>query len=151
MAKKNNNNAEKYKTSDQRKKLCKQWCKHLSDGYSKDSFPQCDIDTFKRYSKKYPKDFDAHEIDMAERRQMFKWEKRLATSADTGKGNANSIKFGLENINKWENKRKHGYDPDAPPPLPPAPIINNHIDLSGLKTKDLKALDDIAKRISKDT
>ena len=142
-------NGEKFKTSAQRKALCKQWCKHLSDGFSRESFPYCDPQTFRKYAKSFPKDFPADNITQADRRQKLKWEKRLAKCADGGKGNANSIKFGLEVINKWKATKKiqHGSDPENPLPAVPAPIINNSVDLSGLSVKELKELRRIGKKV----
>ncbi|MCK4815338.1 hypothetical protein KA005_06175 [bacterium] len=150
-AKKNNKYAEKFETPAKRKKLCKQWCEHLSEGFTRESFPYCDPDTFKRYIKKYPKDFDKHLIEEAKANQQLKWEKRLAKHADGGKGSATSIRFGLEMVSGFKTKVEHSYDKDAPPPPPPAPVINNHIDLSQIPTEDLRTLRDIAKRVSKST
>lgn len=73
-AHKGNAYAKKFKTPAQRKKMCKAWCAHISKGFSKESFPLCDPQTFKKYAQKYPKEFDTIKIQEAERQNRIFWE-----------------------------------------------------------------------------
>ena len=54
-----NNNAMKFKTPEKRKALCKKWCEHLAAGLTRDSFPDCDPQTFRKYCRLFPEDFNA--------------------------------------------------------------------------------------------
>lgn len=65
----------KWKTPEERKAVCKKYCKHLSQGLSEKSFPECDIKTIKRYVEDYPKDFPPDLIADAKRRGRLLWEK----------------------------------------------------------------------------
>jgi len=90
----------KFDTPEKRKQLCKDWCEHLGKGFTRECFPPCDPQTFKKYAKKFPEDFPKADRDEADRNQLIAWEERLHKNADKDTGNASSIKFGLMNINK---------------------------------------------------
>ncbi len=76
--------AEKFKTKEQRIALCEAWCKHLANGFSKESFLLCDPQTFRRYMAKYPQDFDTQKINEAERASRRFWE-QLGIEGTRGK------------------------------------------------------------------
>lgn len=109
-----NEYARKFKTPEQRTQLCADWCAHLRNGFTKESFPQCDPQTFKRYMKEFPDDFDVYAIAAAEREQKMRWEERIQKCADTGIGSASAIIFGLKNISNWRDKNEISMDPKNP-------------------------------------
>lgn len=88
----------RYRTPEARQALCKAWCDHLIKGFTRESFPKCDPQTFRKYAKEYPEDFDMEIIAEAERSQLLAWEARLANSAVNGKGAPAAIIYGLKNI-----------------------------------------------------
>lgn len=95
----------KFKTSEERKALCDDWCLHLTEGFTRESFPRCDPQTFRRYMRDFPDDFDTQKIKEAEAYQIMQWEKRLHRIADTNEGNATAVIFGLKNIAGWRDKQ----------------------------------------------
>ena len=75
-APKGNNYSKKFKTSKERKALCDAWCEHLVAGYSKESFPLCDPQTYRVYKEKYPNDFDTKKENKSMRMSRMYWEDR---------------------------------------------------------------------------
>lgn len=63
----------KYKTSEERKALCDKFCEHIRQGFTKQSFTECDHETFDTYREKYPDDFDSKKIKdaYADNRKKF--------------------------------------------------------------------------------
>lgn len=109
-----NNNAEKWKTPEERQKLCKAWCDHLEQGYSKDSFPLADEKTIRSYTEKYPVDFPSDALEQAERKNKLFWE-TIGINGTIGipikvnekyydKFNAQSWKFNMQNRLGWKDK-----------------------------------------------
>ncbi len=70
-----NNYALKFKTSEERQHLCDEFCKHMRQGLSKESFPHCDPQTLRRYMRDFPNDFDTEKMIEAERQGRLFWEK----------------------------------------------------------------------------
>lgn len=101
-----NTNSVKFKTPEDRQALCDAWCAHLNEGYSRESFPLCDPQTFRTYIKKYPEDFDRQKLRAADAMQQLKWEQRLASLAETNEGSAAATIFGLKNIAGWRDKHE---------------------------------------------
>ena len=64
------NNAEKWKTAEERILACEAYCKYLERGRSKMYYPEADENTIQRYIKKYPAEFRAEKIADAERRGL---------------------------------------------------------------------------------
>lgn len=64
----------KYKTSEERKALCQRYIDYIQTGRSKEYFPDCAIQTFERYVKDFPEDFDTEKIAEAERIGLGKLE-----------------------------------------------------------------------------
>ncbi len=100
----------RYKTPESRQKLCKAWCFHLSNGYTRESFPDCDPQTFRKYAREFPEDFNPHDLEVADRLQKLKWEEMIINIARTGKGNAGAVIFGIKNINGWRDRTEVGFD-----------------------------------------
>jgi hypothetical protein len=116
-----NQNALKYKTSEERLALCKKYCEHKRKGRTDASFVSCDMDTFNSYREKYPIDFPSDMINEAVRAGLERWETigddgttgepRLLKSPD-GKilqtvyrrFNANSYQFMMQNMFGWRIK-----------------------------------------------
>lgn len=95
----------KFKTSEERKDLCKKYCEHIEKGYSDESFPECDIDTLKKYMAEYPDDFQVFgaDVDRSKRiRRMF-WEKIgiLGTVGKLKGFSAKSWEFNMANRFGW--------------------------------------------------
>jgi len=103
-APKGSKNKEKFKTKQSRRELCNKWCEHLSNGLSKESFPYCDPQTFRRYLKLYPKDFDIEAIEQAERCNLLYWEKQGIDGMWGGKAfNPTAWIFNMKNRFKWKD------------------------------------------------
>lgn len=70
-----NTNRMKFKTHEQRRDLSEKYATHIRNGYSDESFLECDPQTLKRYMEEFPSDFDTDMIERAQRERMFFWEK----------------------------------------------------------------------------
>lgn len=111
-APKGNKYKEKFKTQEERQKLCDAWCEHLQNGYSKQSFPLCDYDTIERYVKLYPADFPADRLEKAMKINRMFWE-GLGIDGTKGKinnFNASSWKYNMANRFGWRDKQDHTSD-----------------------------------------
>lgn len=98
--------AEKFKTSQQRKKLLNDYIEHISAGFSDKSFIPCDMDTFSEYCKRYPNDFPTDIIEQNRRKRLLFWE-RIGIEGTTGKlagYNSRSWEFNMKNRFKWSEK-----------------------------------------------
>jgi hypothetical protein len=103
-APKGNNNAEKFKTPEERAELLAAVCKHLEEGLSKECFAECDWDTVERYMKEFPIEFPAKTIKAAHMRGMQFWEKVGKKQALTGEGSAAAWIFNMKNRYNWRDK-----------------------------------------------
>jgi hypothetical protein len=100
-----NNNAMKFKMSEERQALCQLYCDHMASGLSKDSFLYCDMQTLDRYVKDFPVDFDTKKMDEAERKGRLHWEKMGHEMAVSGQGNATVWIFNMKNRFKWTDRQ----------------------------------------------
>ena len=66
-----NINKMKYKTSEERKALCIQYVEHIRKGLSDNCFPECDMETLKKYMNNFPSDFDSDQIARARRERQL--------------------------------------------------------------------------------
>ena len=96
----------RYKTSEERQDLCRRYCGHIEKGYSDESFPDCDIDTLKRYITEHPEDFGADVGRSKRLRQLF-WERAgVAGTLGQIKGfNAKSWTFNMQNRFRWADRQ----------------------------------------------
>lgn len=62
-----NNFAMKWKTEEERRAACKEYCDYLRKGLPKEYYGPAGPETIKTYIKNYPMDFDTEEITRAER------------------------------------------------------------------------------------
>lgn len=101
-----NDYARKFPTPEARQQLCTDWCEHIASGYSKTSFPLCNIKTIKSYIDQFPEDFPPEKIERAEAENLYWWEK-------TGMGgmlgklpgfNAACWIFNMKNRHGWRDK-----------------------------------------------
>lgn len=120
-----NDYAMKYDTPEKRRQLCVEWCEHLRKGFTKESFTACDPQTFRRYAKDFPSDFDTDEIQKSEREGRFKWEQWgvLGTLGKIKNFNATCYKFNVSNRYGWVDKQQHANDPENPMPVASAVVI----------------------------
>lgn len=143
--------AERFKTPQERQEAFRLFCNHLGDGYSAKSFHfPCVENTIYNMMKAYPEEFDELLLNMAKAKSAYFWEHlgKLGIAGKIKDFNVAGWIWATKNRLSWVDKTQvqHLADPDAPPPLPaPAPIINN-INLSKMKTEDLKKLDEIITR-----
>ena len=102
-----NNYAMKFETPEARKELCRRFCEHVEGGLSKECFPDCDPQTFNRYVKDFPEDFDTALIEQAFRKGQCFWEQtgKEGTLGQIKGFNALSWKFNLQNRFDWRDKR----------------------------------------------
>jgi len=107
-APKGNNYAMKYKTPEERQELCRKYIEHIEQGFSDESFPECDEETLQRYIRDFPKDFGADQIMKAKKKRMLFWE-RVGKQGTIGqiKGfNAKSWEFNMKNRFRWTDRRE---------------------------------------------
>ena len=74
---------QKYDTPEKRQALYSAYCQHKREGFSDESFPQCDSETIKMLQEQCPEDFPQDEIRKAKREGRFEWEK-IGKSGATG-------------------------------------------------------------------
>jgi len=125
VAPKGNDYAMKFATSEDRRKLCEEWCKHIRNGYSKESFPLCDKKTFESYAKKFPRDFPADKREQACREGQLMWEQmgKMGTGGKLKGFNAMSYKFIIQNKYGWKDRQEIASDPEHPMPITSAVVI----------------------------
>ena len=105
-APKDNNFAMKWKTPEERQKLCDDFCAHLAEGFSIGAFPDADHKTIKRYARDFPEDFPAEKLEGAARRGRLYWEKMGKDGAE-GKiehFNATAWIFNMKNRVGWKDR-----------------------------------------------
>lgn len=117
---KGNTHAMKFKTSQERRALSVAYCSHVEQGFSDESFPECDMQTFKCYTEDFPLDFDTVEIEKSQRTRRLLWEK---AGLDGMMGripgfNATSWKFNMANRFRWRDRNdvtsdEHSLSADA--------------------------------------
>ncbi len=104
-----NDFAMKFKTPASRRKLCKDYIKHIESGLSDECFPECDPQTLKKYVELYPKDFDTDLMIKSRRMRRLFWEEMgLRGSNGKIKGfNAKSWEFNMKNrFKEWRDKHE---------------------------------------------
>lgn len=98
--------AAKFKSTFERKRLLKEYLKHIRSGFSDKSFALCDMDTFQSYCEKYPNDFPTDMIDHARRERLLFWEK-IGIDGTMGiirNFNSRSWEFNMKNRFRWSEK-----------------------------------------------
>ena len=99
-----NTNTLRFKTPEQRRALCEEYCNHLKSGKSKNSF-RIRPNTMGRYLKGFPEDFPPDDIDEAVAACAAAWEEiGLGVARGQIDGNASMTIFGLKNISGWRDK-----------------------------------------------
>lgn len=101
-----NTNAMKFKTAQARRALCTAYCAHVEQGLSDESFPECDMQTFKHYREEFPLDFGTVAIERSRRTRQLLWEK---AGLDGMMGrihgfNATSWRFNMANRFRWRDR-----------------------------------------------
>lgn len=102
-----NKNGEIAKTPESKNLLLENYIKHVTDGYSDESFPDCDMKTFRRYCEAYPVEFPADRIEEARRARQLIWE-QMGLEGMLGKYmsfNGMIWKFNMQNRFNWREKR----------------------------------------------
>jgi len=89
-----------------RRRACKDFCAHIADGFSIDSFPPADRKTLRYYAEQFPEDFPAEAIEEAARRGLLAWEKigRDGARGDLPKFNASAWSFNMKNRAGWRDR-----------------------------------------------
>src|SRR5258708_1723745 len=108
MAPAENNNALKFKTPEERQKLCLDYIAHVESGLSDECFPECDMQTLRSYLDRFQSDFDTDKISVAKRKRQLFWE-RLGRDGAMGTVdgfNAKSWTFNMQNRFGWREKRE---------------------------------------------
>jgi len=102
---KGNTNALKFKTPEDRAIMFHEYLNHIKTGYSKESFPMCDPQTFKKYLEDFPTEFDTDLLTEAEREGRKFWERMgISMSLGLAKGNPLSWIFNMKNRYHWKDK-----------------------------------------------
>lgn len=109
-APKGNNYNKKWKTPEERKRAFEALYNHLSQGYSKASFPLADWDTVEVYCKNHPEEFPPEKLKEAERNHRMFWERHGVDGmrGDIPGFNATAWIFNMKNRFKedWSDIRK---------------------------------------------
>ncbi len=113
-----NDNAAKAKTPEEMKFLFEKFCNHLRQGFSKDSFPDCDYRTIETMIAENPSVLQADMMKQAKRHGRMFWESigingtiGMKTAKVNGKEialknfNALSWKFNMQNRYGWHDKQ----------------------------------------------
>ncbi len=101
-------NNERYKTPEERMRAYKEFCEHISQGYSEDSF-HTSKKIFTRMFTVYPTEFTMdvlEELEAARRENLKFWEK-LGIGGSMGKlpgFNALAWKFNISNRHGWRER-----------------------------------------------
>lgn len=107
-AQKGNTLSMKYKTQAERQGLCDRYCAHISEGYSKESFVECDHKTVERYARDFPGDFPAEKLQAAFSASRLFWEK-AGLDGMFGKiegFNAPTWIFNMKNRHGWRDQKE---------------------------------------------
>lgn len=74
-------------------------CDHVAAGYSVASFPGADAGTLHYYTRQYPEDFPAWELQAAIRRGLLEWERigKAGSQGELAKFNATAWVFNMKN------------------------------------------------------
>lgn len=92
------------------KELIKLYVDHISQGYSKESFRDCDYRTIERHLSVYEADLQSEkkEMDKAYRNGRFEWESIGKRMAKNNEGNATAWIFNMKNRypDEWSDKVK---------------------------------------------
>ena len=104
-----NTNNKKFKTPESRKKLCRDYIKHIETGLSDECFPECDPQTLRKYMAEFPSDFDINLMTRAKRMRRLFWE-QMGIDGTRGKlkrFNAKSWDFNMKNrFKEWRDKQE---------------------------------------------
>lgn len=100
-------NTEAEYTEDEMKAIIVKYCVHLAEGYSKESFIDCEYHAIERHIAKYPSVYDTEKrlIKAAERKGRFWWEERGKKGLMVGKRfNATVWIFNMKNrYEEWKD------------------------------------------------
>ena len=90
---------------DDRRKLFQKLIQHVSQGFSKDSFPEVTRKTLNRLFECYPDEFDEEEYHIALNKGMHFWE-NVGRKQSTGEclGNSSAWKFNMSARYGWSDK-----------------------------------------------
>jgi hypothetical protein len=89
----------------ERRKLFKALCDHLSEGLSIESFSEVTDHTIYRYLKQFPEEFDKDELDIAKKKGRVWWESiGKAQSSGNCIGNSRSWYYNMANRYGWREK-----------------------------------------------
>jgi len=108
-APKGNTLAERYKSDEEKQEIYRQYCEHLSKGYSKESFVPCDYRTVESYVEKYPDVLPPEKMQQALRKGQLWWEKTgmggMLGKLD-GPFSSGTWVFNMKNRYGWTNKQE---------------------------------------------
>jgi hypothetical protein len=96
----------KWPTAASRQKACEEFCAHVSQGYSIESFPSADRKTIRYYAEQFPEDFPADKLEEAARRGLLEWERigKEGAKGDLAKFNASAWTFNMKNRAGWRDR-----------------------------------------------
>ena len=89
----------------ERRKIFKELCNHVAQGYSLDCFGPLGLDSIHKYLKVYPDEFVREELDNAIREGKIYWETIGRRQADGScLGNSRSWYYNMVNRYNWHEK-----------------------------------------------
>lgn len=89
----------------ERKKIFKNLCRHVEQGFSLESFPELSDVTILKYLSLYPEEFIQEELDESKRRGRVNWE-AIGRKQATGEcmGNSRSWYYNMANRYGWRER-----------------------------------------------
>ena len=104
-----NTTAERYQSDEEKQAIYRQYCEHLSKGYSKESFVPCDYRTVESYVEKYPDVLQPEKMQQALRKGQLWWEKtgmEGMLGKLVGTFSSGTWVFNMKNRYGWTNKQE---------------------------------------------
>lgn len=92
-------------SSTERRKIFKNLCRHVAQGFSLESFPELSDVTILKYLSLYPEEFIQEELDQAKRQGRVNWE-LIGRKQATGEcmGNSRSWYYNMANRYGWRER-----------------------------------------------
>lgn len=109
----------RFDTPEERRIVHEKYCEHLSQGFSKESFPFAGRGTMADYISRFPEDFPDEEIQLALACSQYEWEKMgmLMAKGEVQNASAASWIFNMKNRFGWSDKKQISGPGDGPIPL----------------------------------
>lgn len=91
--------------SNERRRICRELCAHLAEGYSLESFSEISTNSLRKYINLYKEEFPQEEIDLAMQKGRDMWESigRRQAMGDC-LGNSRTWFYNMAHRYKWSDR-----------------------------------------------